>query len=44
MQFLAGDRATGERLLRQAIALNPSNLALQLQLKRLQGQGKSPTQ
>lgn len=38
LEFLAGDHSNGERMLKQAISLNPSNLALQIQLQRLQQQ------
>lgn len=35
LRFQAGNKQEGERLLRKAIDLNPANLSLQLQLRRL---------
>ena len=38
LRYGAGDHANGERLIRQAIALNPANFGIQLQLQKLQAQ------
>ncbi len=44
LRYLAGAQAEGEKLLRHAVDLNPSNLSLQLELKRLHEikPGKTP--
>lgn len=38
LEYLSGDRASAERSLKTAVALNPANLVLQFQLQRLTGQ------
>lgn len=40
LRFLSGNQPEGERLLRQAIGLNPANVSLKVQLRRLQEQAK----